>query len=279
MVNVGHPVLFNDDYGKGLMRKIAIGTHVVEIYDAIDELPIVRFHKYQKYLLVDSGIGATIQDFDKRIEKMRRYCMKQDSEKTQKELENLRQCVFMIQNGLSPRHLAFACLVFSIDGTQCVDISDDALTKIVETFANAPVKDLTDQLDSVKKKIDDQLTLYFPKVFEDSSVKEFYDIIRKRTLLVLGNIIAGNENPETCDEVEKITTELITYSNPQIFNGPESAEIRFDREFENLCIMLSQNLNVKPKEYTVLEFYNAFEFLKNKNKEAEEAQKRANTRR
>lgn len=134
------------------MTTVKIGTHTVEMYDAIDELPIARFHKFQKYLLVESGIGSTIQDFDKRIEKMRRYCMLKDSDNAQKELENLRQCVYMIQNGLSPRHLAFACLVFAIDGVKCVDISDDALQKIVETFADSPIRDLTDRLDSVKKK-------------------------------------------------------------------------------------------------------------------------------
>lgn len=276
MVNVGRPVLFNNDNQEFVMKTVKIGTHTVEIYDAIDELPISRFHKYQKYLLVDSGIGSTIQDFDKRIEKMRRYCMLKDSDNTQKELENLRQCVYMIQNGLSPKHLAFACLVFAIDGEKCVDISDDALTKIVEIFADAPVQDLTDQLDSVKKKIDEQLSLYFPKCFEDSSVKEFYDKLRRRTLLVLDNIVSGISNPDATDEVEKATTELITYSNPQNFTGPESAEIQFDRQFENLCIMLSQNLNVNPKQYTVMEFYNAFEFLKEK---AREAEKKAHTRR
>lgn len=279
MVNVGRPVLLNDDNKTFDMKTVKIGTHTVELYDAIDELPIARFHKYQKYLLVDSGIGSTIQDFDKRIEKMRRYCMLKDSANTQKELENLRQCVYMIQNGLSPQHLAFACLVFAIDGEKCVDISDDALQKIVTTFADAPVQDLTGHLDSVKKKIDDQLNLYFPKCFEDSSVKEFFDKMRRRTLLVLNNIIAGVPNPDATNEVEKATTELITYSNPQNFTGPESTEIQFDRQFENLCILLSQNLNVNPKQYIVMEFYNAFEFLKDKAKADRGATKQARTRR
>ena len=43
--------------------------------------------------------------------------------------------------------------------------------------------------------------------------------------------------------------------------------------------MLSGQLNVKPKEYTVMEFYNAFEFLKEKAKNEEKAAKQARTRR
>ena len=41
--------MFNvTDKGNLEMRTEKIGKHSVEFYDAIDELPIVRFHKYQK---------------------------------------------------------------------------------------------------------------------------------------------------------------------------------------------------------------------------------------
>lgn len=260
------------------MKKITIGNHDVDIYDAIEELPMARFHKYQKFLLVDAGIGSTIEDFDRRIEKARRFCMCNDAANAQKELDNLRQCVYMIESGMSPKHLSFACLVFAIDGQQCVDSSDDALQKIVATFADAPIGELTDHLGTVKKKIDTELMLYFPKVFEDSSIKEYFDIVRKRTMAVLNNIVAGMEAPDATPEVEQMTTQLITYSHPQAFSGSDSAEITFDRQYENLCVLLSHNLNVQPKQYTVLEFYNAFEFLKEKNRQ-EQAARKGNTRR
>ena len=75
------------------MKPVNIGKHVVELYDSIEELPVIRYHKYQKYLLVDSGIGATIEDFDKHIEKVRRYCMIGDTSNAQKELENMHSMV------------------------------------------------------------------------------------------------------------------------------------------------------------------------------------------
>ena len=46
------------------------------------------------------------------------------------------------------------------------------------------------------------------------------------------------------------------------FHGNDSMEINYDKQFESMCLMLSQHLNVKPKTFTVLEYYNAFEFLK-----------------
>ena len=94
--------------------------------------------------------------------------------------------------------------------------------------------------------------------------------MRRRTLLVLNNIVSGVAVPTKTKDVEDLTTELLTYSHPQKFSGSESAEIQFDKQFENLCIILSEKLNVKAKEYTVLEFYNAFEFLKDKIRKAQE---------
>lgn len=258
------------------MQTIKIGKHTVTIYETIDELPIVRFHKYQKLLLIDAGVGSDIVAFDQRTEKMRRYIMDGKTELAQKELENLRQAVFMIQNEISPKHRAFAVLVAKMDGRECSDLTDDALLRLTNELNDVPEKELTAQLEAVKKKIDEELRTYFPVLFADSTVKEYYDLLKKRTLAVLQNIIDGVENPDRTPEIEKLTTALITYSNPKTFSGAESAEIQFDRQFENICLVLSEQLHVKPKEYSVLEFYNAFDFVQERAKQAEKAQKRAN---
>ena len=257
------------------MVTVKIGKHTVEMYDGIDELPIVRFHKYQKLLLIDSGIGSDIASFDQHIEKTRRLLMTGKNDQAQKELENLRQCVYMIQTGLSPKHRAFAVLITKLDGKTCNDISDDALEKIVETLKEAPESTIAASLDAAKKKIDDELILYFPRLFDNSEIKEYFDLLRKRTLMILNNIIAGEKEPDATDFVERLTTELIIYTNPKKFTGSDGLEIQFDRQFENLCLALSEQLNVEPKKYTVLEFYNAFDFLQERAKAAEKSRKRA----
>ncbi len=256
------------------MVTVKIGTHTVEIYDTIDELPIVRFHKYQKMLLIDAGIGSDIAGFDQRIEKVRRHLMAGENDKASQELENLRQCVYLIQNGTSPKHRAFACLVSKIDGDECTDMSDDALSAVLEKLNDVPEKDIAAQMEAAKKKIDGELMLYFPGIFNDSSVKEYYDILRRRTLEILNNIIAGEKEPDKTDAVDKLTTALITYSHPKVFTGPDGVEVQFDRQFENLCLVLSEQLHVEPKKYTVLEFYNAFDFVKERARQAERANKR-----
>ena len=275
---VGRADLFNAD-NPGIMVTAKIGKHTVEFYDTIEELPIVRFHKYQKLLLVDAGIGSDIAAFDQRIEKTRRFLMAGKPEQAQQELENMRQCVFLIQSGVNPKHRAFAALVTKIDGQDCTDIGDDALAAITEKLNDVPESELTAQLEAVKKKIDGELTLYFPALFNDSDVKEYYDILRKRTLEILNGIVAGVDDPAGAEIVDKLTTALITYSNPKMFTGSDGVEIQFDRQFENLCLVLSEQLHVEPKKYSVLEFYNAFDFVKERAKQAENAQKRAKFKR
>ena len=267
------PDMFNSNC-EGIMVTTEIGGHRVEMYDAIDELPIVRFHKYQKLLLLDAGIGGDIAAFDQRIEKTRRFLMAGKTDKAQKELENLRHCVFLMQKGISPQHRALAVLITKIDGVEYNDISDDGLTKVLEILQDTPVKRLNDRLEAVKKKIDTDLMLYFPSIFNDSSVKEYYDILKKRTMAVLQNIIEGKQKPDGTREIDRLTTELLTYSKPQSFSGPEGVEVQFDRQFENLCLALSEQLHIKPKDCSVLEFYNAFDFLQERARAAEKGNKR-----
>ena len=86
--------------------------------------------------------------------------------------------------------------------------------------------------------------------------------MKRRTVIVLTAVINGEATEKQRREIDRITEDLITYFNPDPFTGSDSTEIKYDRKFENMCLLLSQNLNVNAKEYTVLEYYNAFEFLK-----------------
>ena len=97
------------------MKEVELTGHKVVLYDSIDELPIARFHKYNRYLLVDAGVGSEISDFDNHIERVVRYIRNKDNESAGKELENLRQNVFMVLSEQNIKHLSFACLVKTID--------------------------------------------------------------------------------------------------------------------------------------------------------------------
>lgn len=255
------------------MKNVQIKGMNVELYDSIDELPMLRFHKYNKMLLVDAGVGSDLSDFDRHIEKVIRYLNSPTPNMATVELENMRQNIYFIQSEVSPRHLAFAVLVKSINGKPRNDLSDDGLQQTISLFKDVANSEIIAHLEAVKKKIDDELRLYFPRLFDDATLKEYYDKLKQRTIVVLRTIIDGRATEADAKEIDDITAELITYFNPQTFTGSESVEIRHDRQFENMCLILSQNLHVDPKKFTVLEYYNAFEYIKEQAKKANKQKK------
>lgn len=243
------------------------------MYDSIEDLPIMRFHKYNKMLLVDAGVGSDLSDFDRHVEKVIRYLNSPTPNMATVELENMRQNIYFIQSEVSPRHLAFAVLVKSINGKPRNDLSDDGLQQTISLFKDVANSEITAQLEAVKKKIDDELRLYFPRLFDDATLKEYYDKLKQRTIVVLRTIIDGRATEADAKEIDDITAELITYFNPQEFTGSDGVEIKHDRQFENMCLILSQNLHVDPKKFTVLEYYNAFEYIKEQARKASRQKK------
>lgn len=244
-----------------MITKVIAGKSV-RLYDSIDELPIVRFHKYNKYLLIDSGIGSDLSDIDAHIERLYRY-MKHDSKEAIQELQNLRQSLYMVSMEISPKFLSFAVLVESIDGIKADDLSDEGLRKVLETLKDSPTNVVSDLVDTLKKKVDSELKLYFPAIFEDSTLKEYYDKLKIRTRVVLDSIL---EDKDIDEELERIDFSLLNYSKPKCFIGKESEEIKFDKQFENMCLLIGQKLNKDAKLMNVLEYYNAFDYIRNENK-------------
>lgn len=240
------------------MIKREIKGVVVEMYDSIDELPIERFHKYNKFLLIDSGVGSDINDLSAKIDTIIHY-VKKENKLAITELENMRQSLYLISSELSPKHLAFAVLVHSINGEIQRDYSDDGLSKIVERLGKGKKSFINGLIESIKKKINQELELYFPGRFNDVHVKEYYDKLKERTLLMLDELINEKSNKF---KIERIDDFLLELSKPQLFSGKESAEIKYDKQFNEMCIFLTEQLSVDVKKMSVLEFYNSFEYIK-----------------
>ena len=247
------------------MKEVKIGKHKVEMHDDISQLPVKRYHVFNRMLLVDAGIGSDVSDFDRHIERVMAYSRKEQRENLLAELKNLRQSVYFVLNGINPKLMSFACLVTKIDGSACDDLTDEGLRKVVAVLNDVPIAEVTASFEAVKKKIDEDLLRYFPKIFDDAQVKQYYDNLRERTRMVLQQLIDGVERKE---DIQRITDTLMTWSRPQEFEGQANAEVQYDRQFEKVCIAMAQNLNINPKEYTVQEYFSAYEYILEMNKKS-----------
>lgn len=241
------------------MKNLLINKKVVRVYDSIDEMPIVNFQKYNKYLLIDSGIGSDVDDIDAHITRVAKYIKSNNTKKALLELQNMRQNMYMVNNEISPKYLAFAALIHSVDNKEVTDLSDDGLKDLLATLKEIKHSKLVDFLLWLKKKVASELELYFPGDFVNPKEKDAYDKLRQRTLLVLDTIANGTDNKEQISSIDLI---MINMSSPKSYMGGESIEIKYDKQFESTCLLISQKTNMDAKKMTVLQFYNAVDNIK-----------------
>lgn len=127
-----------------------INGHTLEMYDSIEDLPIVNFQKYNRYLLLDSGLGNDIEDVDSHLEKIAGY-INIDKKLALQELQNMRQALYFVNENLSPKMLAFVTLIHKMDGNVLTDLSDDN------------IKGISVKLNTIKKHKLFELLLTFKK--------------------------------------------------------------------------------------------------------------------
>lgn len=130
-------------------------SHTVELYDSIEDLPITRNHKFNKYLMMDAGLGSDMDSVDKHIGELMVMNQKGDKAFVHNKLVNLRQNIYFIMQNVSPKMLAFAVLVKTIDGKEYNDISENGLQKVVDILGNKGFifKSVVLWLDECKKKL------------------------------------------------------------------------------------------------------------------------------
>lgn len=241
------------------MKTIYVNKLKIKLYSSIDELPIVNFQKYNKFLLIDSGIGSDVDDIDTHIVRIARLIKGKDTEKAMQELQNLRQNLFMINSSISPKYLAFTALIHSIDDKELTDLSDDNLKEVLKRINAVQHSKLIEWLFELKKKLEAELELYFPEDFVDVREKDTCDKIKLRTLLQLDSMIRKNDNFQ---QINKIDNFLFGLYKPKSFVGEKSVEISYDKSFESACLLIAQKSSLDPKKMTTLQFYSALNNIK-----------------
>lgn len=241
-----------------------MGRHVLDLYDAIDDMPIGRFHRFNRCLMVDAGIGGDIAAVDAHLSKAVAFMKAERTDDAVRELENMRQGIWLVQNGISPKFSAFASLVAAVDGKSTEGWSDSELDALSERLKDIPFKVLSSELGEVKKKIDGELELYFPSVFGGTDrSSEWYASLKRMSLLVLREI---TEEADEEDRLKRESGRMLSMMAPRKFDGSTGAEVQYDREYETMSLAMTQQLHVDVKRMTVMEYYNAYEFLREQGK-------------
>lgn len=127
---------------------------VIEFYESAEDLPIRRFQRFNKLLMIDTEVGNTFDDYDIRTQKTIEFLNKQMYAEAIKELQNRRQMVYHAFEEYSPKHFALAIMVKSIDGKPFTDMSEKGLSEVLELLNESGYteKQLGNDISDVKKK-------------------------------------------------------------------------------------------------------------------------------
>ena len=253
------------------MKKVEINGHEFEFYDSIDELPISQFHKYSKYILVDSGIGSDITAIDKHIGNILKL-IGVDDKKAYQEILNMRRSIYLTINEVDLKNKGFLCMVHKVDGKVWEDFSDSGVDELYMMVQSTDMLNLVSSFAEVKGKIDEELNTYFPQIFNDVADKNIEALANKRALLQLDSIINDTDHEEEIRKYEKLMSGYYTPKNFE--DGEGNVEVNFDKQFEAMCLSISKEFGGDVKGYTIMEFYSAYESLDKQRKEFEKIKSR-----
>lgn len=246
------------------MKKMNLGKHKVVMFDSIEELPIERFQKYNKMLLLDAGLGSDMTALDAHLARVSEFIKAGDLANASGEIDNLRQTLFNVQNGLTPHFLSLIPLMAEVDGEPLTDLSDESLKAVYDRLKDVTMKTYEDASSEVKKKIEGELKAYFNQGGESSTSKEYYELMRQRAILMCEEMADGEDRSE---EIRNLESQMVRMDKPRSFQGVRNAEVLYDKNFVGCCIAIAQNLNMDAKKMSVLEYYRAIEVLEEQQKQ------------
>jgi hypothetical protein len=68
----------------------------MELYKDIETMPITVFMKFQKYVLIENGVGTNVQDFSKRLAKLYEYTVNNKPKFAMEEIANLQTLFYNV---------------------------------------------------------------------------------------------------------------------------------------------------------------------------------------
>lgn len=101
----------------------------------------------------------------------------------------------------------------------------------------------------------------YPDVFSRTSITQAYIEMHETSLKILKEIIAGSAPGE--EVFEKM---ILKQTEPLNFSGKNSVEIKYQRDYEELCIKLSSYTTRDVKLISTKEFYALLSYAKKENK-------------
>jgi len=136
------------------MKTIEHNGHKIEVFNGADNLPMKRYQRFNKFLMLDVEVGSSFEDYDRRTAKAVEFLKKKMIDEAIQEIHNRRQMVYNAFQEYSPKNNALVILIHSIDGEVFTDYSADGLSKVIDKLDEIGFtqNQVTETVTEVKKK-------------------------------------------------------------------------------------------------------------------------------
>lgn len=243
------------------------GKHEVELYDSIHNLPILRFQRFNKYQMQSIEIGSTFEDYDRLSTRISQFVAKDMKDEALLEMENRRQTVFNALNEFSPVGRCFAILIKRIDAVRYDEgFAPNDLDRVLEhcELIGLGMDVSMEKLTEVKKKIETELVVYYPKHFPRNANRNRTALRVKRVDVLCDQIIdQGTDQSENVFNIEK---EILEDDRPNVWNvwSEGNMERVLEVDFRKYAVAVMEHSSESIEKISTFSFYSTVEHLEEK---------------
>lgn len=135
------------------MKTFEINGHRIVLYNDVEQMNVVRYHKFNKMCTLESGVGSDMKSVLNKLRGISRHIEDGKPKNALAEVKNLSITLDFTQRMFDPQSMAFSALVSEIDGEQCNDLSDEGLARVSEKIGRIFTKaGLDEEVNGIKKK-------------------------------------------------------------------------------------------------------------------------------
>lgn len=242
------------------MRDITLNGVHLTVAESLEELSARAFNMYNKYLLIDAGIGGDIEALDAHLVRVLTFIEK-DPQKAMLEIQNIRENVFLINTGVNPKHMAFCALILKIKGEAVINYTETGIKETLSKIQDISHVSIDQLLQDLKKKISGEITLFFKVT--NLVEQEAVSLILSRVKVILEGVITSDV---VTDKIKTLDYSLMLLNPPKSFSGDTSVEIAHIKDFESTVLFIQTETNTSVESMNALQYLNAIEFLRKKYK-------------
>jgi len=236
----------------------------IELYPPdIQTIPYFNYQKFQKYLILSSGLGSDTNAVVNRVANLQTLAAEERFEDIQIESGNLVLAIYSVIEGLSYESMAFACMVKSIDGKVFNIASDEAVRELSSTVVATGITqaEVQEYIDLLKKKIDSQLNHAFKP--NEANI-DYLEAVHFHTLLQLK--LALDPEPDTEAQVKAAYNKILDLSKPKILDTRLQGNIitQMDKDYQKTMLSFKENNIQGGENFTIFDFYTTCEYYAEK---------------